>query len=61
MDRYTSKLATSQIGFITFIVKRLFQLYSEIIDVSQNCVDIMLQNEQYWIREKKKMNEKKNK
>lgn len=55
MDRFTSKLPTSQIGFITFVVKRLFELYSEIIDVSNHPKKILLQNEQYWIEEKKKM------
>ena len=55
MDRFTTKLPTSQIGFITFVVKRLFELYAQIISESQNCVDIMLKNEQYWIQEKKKL------
>jgi len=55
MDRYTTKLATSQIGFITFIVKRLFQLYAELVDVAEVCVENMLQTEVYWQEEKKKM------
>ena len=55
MDRFTTKLPTSQIGFIAFIVKRLFQLYSQIIDKSSLCVDTMLENERYWIQEKNKL------
>ena len=55
MDRFTTKLPTSQIGFITYIVKRLFQLYAELVDVAEVCVDNMLETEVYWLEEKKKM------
>ena len=58
MDRFTSKLPASQIGFISFIVKRLFEPYSEINDVSAHCLEILLKNEQYWIEEKKKATNK---
>eukprot|EP00485_Elphidium_margaritaceum_P013942 CAMPEP_0202729612 /NCGR_PEP_ID=MMETSP1385-20130828/186221_1 /ASSEMBLY_ACC=CAM_ASM_000861 /TAXON_ID=933848 /ORGANISM="Elphidium margaritaceum" /LENGTH=1351 /DNA_ID=CAMNT_0049395879 /DNA_START=144 /DNA_END=4199 /DNA_ORIENTATION=+ len=53
-DRHTTKLASSQLGFIIYVVKRLFQLYGEIVDI-KDVVDIMLTNEQYWIQEKQKM------
>eukprot|EP01083_Nonionella_stella_P095972 269581_1 len=56
MDRDTTKLPNSQIGFIQYIVKKLFQLFSQLIGSKEakKCLDIMLENEKYWIEEKKK-------
>merc|ERR1712228_458390 len=41
MDRDSVKLPNSQIGFITFIVKRLYELYTELIgsDEAKICLD----------------------
>merc|ERR1712187_759843 len=56
MDRDSVKLANSQIGFIQFIVKRLYELYTQLIGSKEAkiCLDTLLENEKYWIEEKKK-------
>ena len=59
MDRYTSRLPTGQLGFIQYVVKRLYQLWAELVDVGEVVVDNMLANEQYWTEEKKKMSSRK--
>merc|ERR1719474_2247724 len=58
MDRYSSKMPPAQIGFIQFVVKRMMELYAELIDVSDVCWQNLLKNEQYWIDEKNKMSVK---
>merc|ERR1712152_57707 len=55
MDRNTAQLPASQIGFIKFVVKRLYQLLAELIDSAEVVVDNMLANEKYWIEEKEKL------
>lgn len=55
MDRYTSKLPPSQIGFIQYVVKKMMELYVELIDCADICQHHLLENEQYWMEEKNKM------
>ena len=59
MDRNTSKLPISQLGFIQYVVKRLYQLYAELIDVADVVVENMMENEKFWTQEKVNMSMKK--
>lgn len=60
MDRFTGKLPTSQIGFIRFVVRRLFELYADIVDEAQVCVKHMNENEKYWNVQKQALGVAKN-
>merc|ERR1712173_555985 len=55
MDRNTAQLPASQIGFIKFVVKRLYQLLAELVDSAEVVVDNMLANEKHWIAEKERL------
>ena len=59
LDRNTVKTPISQLGFIQYVVKRLYQLYAELVDVADVLVDNMLENEKYWTEEKVNMAMKK--